>query len=393
MDLKYFFECLARPPHDPMSLHPSLLNAIYAISCCFGGNLYHDERDYFVSEARRGLETSLQDMERLTHSLWATVILSSYYTNAGRIPEAYAMISGSAKFALACGLDGVTPLNRSSAPEFPLLLPPTSDAEARDRVCLSRAIYMTERSLSMLTGFPSVYRTAMKTRPDISTAVAIPEGSYGEEPHDILSVRWISLIGFDVQPPDSHLDVIKDSYRELLDLVHSDTSLTLKSMQIYERIERLALQPKGCYSTQNVFSYNELTFLKLTTKFAESLRTSEAQEELRALEEILPIFHKMLPSLLDNKYLEQFEILSLVNPHLVIAHTTYHGSMLLLYTVLSSVTKDARSRALQFEAARSLADVYSQLRGSQGIKRILSFILPMVSTRDIHSELIGCSDI
>lgn len=146
-------------------------------------------------------------------------------------------------------------------------------------------------------------------------------------------------------------------------------------MQLYERVERLASQSRG-----KSFSRNRFCRLTLLIRcILDVLNSSEAQEELRALEAILPIFHKMLPSLLDSKGLEQYEVLSLVNPHLVNAHTTYHGSVLMLYTTLASVNQDARSRALQFEAARSLADLYAQLRGAEGMKKVRSFILPMVS--------------
>lgn len=87
----------------------------------------------------------------------------------------------------------------------------------------------------------------------------------------------------------------------------------------------------------------------------------------------------MLPSLLDSKGLEQFEVVSLVNPHLVIAHTTYHGCILLLYTVIASVEKDNTvARAQSFEAARSLAELFGQIRGAKGVTRARNFVLPMV---------------
>lgn len=113
------------------------------------------------------MENSLQNLDRLTHFMWANVIIGSFYTNSGRLVEAYAVISSLARFALACGLDGMTNLNQrpESGPngyEFPLLLPPTSDVEAKDRKLLSHAIYLADRSLSMLSGLPSVYKTVRK---------------------------------------------------------------------------------------------------------------------------------------------------------------------------------------------------------------------------------------
>lgn len=101
-----------------------------------------------------------------------------------------------------------------------------------------------------------------------------------------------------------------------------------------------------------------------------------AQAEFQALEAVFKVFHRMLPSLLDSRGLAQFEVFSLVNPHLLIAHTTYHGCLLLLHSLTAE--KDARSRAQQFEAARSLASLFSQIRGSRGLRRVRAIPLPTV---------------
>lgn len=156
-------------------------------------------------------------------------------------------------------------------------------------------------------------------------------------------------------------------------------------MQLYERVERLASQSKGFYpSFLPVIHVHGQKCANSMNPFIENLRSRETQEECNALIVILPIFQSMLPSLLDNKGLEQFEALSLVNPHLVIAHTTYHGCVLLLYSILSSINQeDTRARGVQFEAARSLADLYAQIRGARGITKVRSFVLPMVSTLTI----------
>lgn len=188
MDLKYFFECLGRPANDPMSFHSSLLYALYAVACCFGGAAFFSQRDYFVVKARQEIENSLRDVDRLAHSMWASVVLSSYFINVGRLPDAYAMISPTARFAIACGLDGVTNLNRSAAPDFPLLHPPMSEAEARDRIHLSHAIYMAERTLSMISGLPSIYRTLPRNSSEPGAVIKSPDESPNQGPDDILNV-------------------------------------------------------------------------------------------------------------------------------------------------------------------------------------------------------------
>jgi hypothetical protein len=87
-------------------------------------------------------------------------------------------------------------------------------------------------------------------------------------------------------------------------------------------------------------------------------------------------FHAQLPSLLDDYDTEPFEGLSLINIYLVVAHTTYHGSVLLLYSLTAA--EDHRSRAYVFDAARSLAELCAQFRGRDGLQRVRGFIVPLV---------------
>lgn len=136
------------------------------------------------------MENSLRDMDRLTHFMWASVVLGSYFTNVGRLTEAYAVIGACARFAFACGLDGMTVLNRASPADCPLLSPPASEAEAKDRILLSRAIYMADRSLSMLSGLPSVYRTVYQRslKPNEVVSSAVDEALH-QEADDVLNVR------------------------------------------------------------------------------------------------------------------------------------------------------------------------------------------------------------
>lgn len=99
-----------------------------------------------------------------------------------------------------------------------------------------------------------------------------------------------------------------------------------------------------------------------------------------------------MPSLLDNERLERFSVLSLINPRLLIAHTTYHGSVLLLYSISihgkdgdegnNDDDDDSRSWARVFEAARSLAEIFARIRGARGLRKVRGFVFPMVP--DLH---------
>ena len=163
-------------------------------------------------------------------------------------------------------------------------------------------------------------------------------------------------------------------------------------MQLYERVEKFARQTDGMVHMffPPCWEYHLLTGCCLGGAIGQ-VYSPELRSEFHALETMLQRFHGMLPSLLDNVGLERFEVLSLINPHLVIAHTTYHGSMLLLYSIDIREVDDgdddddsvrtrtrSRAQARAFEAARSLAETFAQIRGAKGIQKIRGFILPMV---------------
>lgn len=103
---------------------------------------------------------------------------------------------------------------------------------------------------------------------------------------------------------------------------------------------------------------------------------NEARERSVSLEAALNSFHARLPSILDNIDTEPLEGLGLINPYLVVAHTTYHGSALLLHSL--SAATDPRSRECMFEVARSLAVLCSQLRRGMGVQRVRGFVIPIV---------------
>ena len=164
MDIPYLIEGLVRPPDDPNSIHPALLSAICLVTCCLVGGRFSSFKEYFLQQTRLNLERCLEEADRLTHFLWANVVLGNFLTNCGRLEESYAVVSAAARFALACGLDAIITTTTSkqyywSVPDRPLLPPPANEAEAEDRRRLSHAIYMTDRTLAMLSGFPSVYET------------------------------------------------------------------------------------------------------------------------------------------------------------------------------------------------------------------------------------------
>lgn len=174
MDVSRFLDLLALPQSHPESIHPCLLNACYLVACCLAGGSFAALEPVFVERTRHHLHQSLAYADRLTHFLWASIILGSYFARVRRLQESYAVISSAARFALACGLDGSEPgpldVNSPGSPQSSssyfsdgsdnnrfLLGPPKDHAEALERVRLAHSIYLTDRSLAMLSGYPSAF--------------------------------------------------------------------------------------------------------------------------------------------------------------------------------------------------------------------------------------------
>lgn len=240
MDIPFLIEALARSPNDPGSIHPALLNAICLVACCVAGGRLFTFKEYFLEQTRLGLERSLADANRLTHFLWASVVLGNFFTNCGRSNESYAIVSAAARFALACGLDGITTQNNSSTPEVPLLPRPANRAEADDRRRLSHAIYMTDRSLAMLSGLPSEYRTAPSTvQRGASSTAALEENSIDNASRTVSISCPVCSIAPRLNEVEQPLDM------ELSEIVDSELPLNMVAMQLYERVERFARQTNG----------------------------------------------------------------------------------------------------------------------------------------------------
>lgn len=187
MDVPRFLKLLLLPPAEPSSIHPCLLNSIYLAACCLSGGHLTRFEPYFVERTRHHLQESLAYADRLTHFLWASIVLGSYFARVHRLEESYVVISSASRFALACGLNGSADETSTSrqAPTSPtayddspspsssngssssvppsdsqqyLLPPPTDYTEALERIRLAHSMYLTDRSLAMLSGFPSAFR-------------------------------------------------------------------------------------------------------------------------------------------------------------------------------------------------------------------------------------------
>lgn len=156
-DIRLFFVALARPPEDPRSVHPALLNAIYLATCWIVGGELDSLKKYFLAQTRYHLGKALETGDRLMHFLWANLILGSFFAIEGRMNDAYVTVSSCVQFAVACGLDVGHYRHTASLAHDPLLPPPIDDAESIDRSQLSYALYILDRTVAMVTGTPSAF--------------------------------------------------------------------------------------------------------------------------------------------------------------------------------------------------------------------------------------------
>lgn len=143
---------------------------------------------------------------------------------------------------------------------------------------------------------------------------------------------------------------------------------------MYQYVEGLALEVQ---SMSNIFA-SRLRSNRSPIHTAKEFRfNDQLYSEHNALVSALVAFESILPPLDDPWGIEPFESLSLINPHLIIAHTTYHGSRLILHSLRAK--EDLSSRLKVLAAAESLVALCSQLRGARGLRRVHAPLILLVS--------------
>ncbi|KAF8317642.1 hypothetical protein DL93DRAFT_2076728 [Clavulina sp. PMI_390] len=151
MDVPSFLHSLSLPPSHPESIHPCLRYACYLGACVMTGGRLTSLQPYMLARTRHFLDQSLMFADRLSHFLWASIILVALLVGRmRRLEEGFAIVSSAARLASACGL------TRSLATDTQqdYLLPSArDDAEADDRIRLARSIYITDQMLASVSTF------------------------------------------------------------------------------------------------------------------------------------------------------------------------------------------------------------------------------------------------
>lgn len=151
VDPSKFLQRVYLDPSHPRSIHPALLNVIYLVACAIGGGSWSRLEPFFLARTRAHLEQSLALADRLTHFMWASVILATYYRLANRLLEAFNTMSASINFAVGFGLhrNYWIPEQDGSLKQDAI-----QNIETDDPMYLWYAMFLRDLDISIIGGFP-----------------------------------------------------------------------------------------------------------------------------------------------------------------------------------------------------------------------------------------------
>ncbi|KAF8312244.1 hypothetical protein DL93DRAFT_2082363 [Clavulina sp. PMI_390] len=324
LDTSRFLECVSLPPSHPESIHPCLLNACYLGASLLYGEAFSFLQPLFLKRTRYFLNQALMWSDRLTHFLWASIILGCYFARLRRMGECFAVVSAATQLASACGLRPTQRPDGGTADEVlpdEALLPPPKDAvEATDRIWLAYSIYVADQSLTTVTAFPATLRCE----------------------------SWSPASKLNLHFPQ-HLEAEVD----LTKFRSSDEHLIALSMKIFEEAKKLARSTceKGWKGHEDVYGRltDQISFRQATLPSIPSpvgLRPSEAAA----------IFNSSILVLL--------------------AHATMHGSGLIVYSLRAR--EDAGARQQMLKCVRGLVEVAAMVRAHKRLHPANAALISMV---------------
>ncbi|KAF8317095.1 hypothetical protein DL93DRAFT_2077244, partial [Clavulina sp. PMI_390] len=334
MDIPYFLHCLSLPPSHPESIHPCLRYACYLGAC----NLLHgrlaSHQAYFLERTRHYLDQSLMFADRITHFLWASMILACYFGRVRRLPESFVIRSSAARLASACGLSQNTAAVEEDdcQPSGFLLPPPRHQAEANDRIQLAYSIYISDQSLAAMSSYFGTLRETF--------------------------IQRSPLVSISSKEPSINEQGLKE---EKFEFWRSQVDLKASILKLFQRVVQCAisiLEKKGI-----------------------------CEEYLALKSEILSRINS-IPTLPSPLQLRPSGSRNFFSPHLIFAHATLYGAGLILCG--SCASEDAEARHCLLKYARLLADVCEHVGGLSRLHKVqvaVPIIHMMNATRIIAHEL------
>ncbi|KAF8309024.1 hypothetical protein DL93DRAFT_1796444 [Clavulina sp. PMI_390] len=334
-DASYFRTCLSLPSSHPDSIHPCLLNACYLGACTSnGGDSLAQFKPFFLRRTRHFLDRSLACADRITHFLWASLILAIFFAREHRLEESLVVSGATIRFALACGLElpgRSTQGNNDSYPINYLLPPPMQKNESEDRIRLTFAIYSASQAFRLLCG---------------SIPIILDENDWPPILRDTSLKRQDGMA----------LTKTEEFWRLELLLKVSIANTLERAMRFARRV----LAESSCDST----------------------------EEYLAIETQIRMHQAFLPPLPDPLRVPSLKGLTAFSPSLVLGHVTLHGTGLILHS--SRAVHNAESRVKLLECLERLIDISIMVQNQrQPHLGLLNIFHIMNAVRVIARELHG----
>ncbi|KAF8304932.1 hypothetical protein DL93DRAFT_411534 [Clavulina sp. PMI_390] len=319
MDVSHFLHCASLPTSDPDSIHPCLLNACYLAGCSSSGGILASLEPYFVKRTRYFLDQALMFADRITHFLWASLVLGCYFIRTRRLEECFTVASAASRFAIACGLvlplDPRTIVTNDFGTTGFLLPEPRNEVEAVDRIRLAQSIYLMDITTPILGGAPSSF--PYDARWELGPKEASLAYPYGKG----------SLI----------------SEERLSNLWRSELYLKVSMARTLDRVT---------------------TFARLACVIGK--RGSDA--EYMVLSAHLDFQQSNIPPLSDTRGLQPMEGVSTFNPNMLLAHMMLYGSGLVLHNLPAERDMGAKGRLIH--CVRALVNVCEKVRGTKRLHRV-----------------------
>ncbi|KAF8305132.1 hypothetical protein DL93DRAFT_2233180 [Clavulina sp. PMI_390] len=326
IDIPRFLHCVSLPPSHPDSIHPCLLNACYLGACSVSRGSLASLQPYFIQRTRHFLQQALMFADRITHFLWASLILGCFFGRDHRLQESFGVVVSATRLASACGLtlsrDNPAPDVNGYRPSEYLLPPPKHEVEAADRIRLAHALYMADQTSPIFGGSP---------------------GALAFDP------RW------SLNPEEAALRYQNDqgmTTKELLaELWQTDMHIKTLILRMFQKATNFA-------------------------RFASEKGYRGLEEEYLLLGAQIDQQRRALPLLSDPIGLRPLETFNTFNPHLLFAHTTLYGSGLVLHSVLAGDDTEARRKML--ECLRALVGICEHVRGHKRLRLVQLGLLNLV---------------
>ncbi|KAF8309027.1 hypothetical protein DL93DRAFT_2170666 [Clavulina sp. PMI_390] len=307
MDISYFMARLLLPSSHPNSIHPCLLNACYLGACANDEGGLTSFQPFFLRRARRFLQHSLMFGDRTTDFLWASLALGVFFAKERRLLEAIAVAGATARFAVACGLNGpntsVQRRNLDTSTSEYLLPPPVDKLESDDRIRLAHSIYIACQAVPLLSGNPLA------------------------SPYDR---HWSQI------PVEASLE---------------------------SRNNKVSTTPEELWRSELYLKVLVTNTFDRVTRFARSFTINShcrMSEEYLAIESQIQQLRAAFPPLYDPRGFRPRDVSSAFDSHSVYGCIALYGSGLILHSLWASYRVE--SRAKMFECVQALVDICAGAR-------------------------------